>query len=349
MIESQAIADMIEKQIRLAVDQSVESYVSRIISELSLDPQWLEKIENLIKQNYLRRFDENLAMANVSDLIGKHIDEGIERWQDKLKKNFQTAGISDQSDSLTLTVTNDGIVTNKVDIDSDARVGGTLTVHNLAVKGAINVNNASWDELKIHVAENVLTSLTEQWQTSLVQQVLDLARQDGIDFETVTIQGQPLVTGDRLNPMVRQSYLESVGRLHELTVSGPASISDTLNVDNRRVGINTDSPEMALGIWDEEVALVAGKIAPQQAYIGTSRAQKLSIGTNRTPQIEIDTEGMTTVKQLRIGNNRIAHEREVPGYSGTKGDIVFNSDPRSDTPFAWICLGAYRWQPLRSA
>jgi hypothetical protein len=55
------------------------------------------------------------------------------------------------------------------------------------------------------------------------------------------------------------------------------------------------------------------------------------------------------VKNLRVGRHRIVHEAEMPGYSGTKGDIVFNSNPKGDGVWAWQCLGAFRWIPLRTA
>jgi hypothetical protein len=58
---------------------------------------------------------------------------------------------------------------------------------------------------------------------------------------------------------------------------------------------------------------------------------------------------MTQIKKLRIGVHQIAHDDQVPGWSGTKGDIVFNSNFNNDRVFAWVCLGNYKWQPLKSA
>jgi hypothetical protein len=105
---------------------------------------------------------------------------------------------------------------------------------------------------------------------------------------------------------------------------------------------------MALSVWDEEINLGLGKLSQNQAFIGTNRLQSLAIGVNRTPMLEIDDKGMTTIKQLRVGRNRIAFEPSLPGYSGTKGDIVINSDFKADGVFAWICLGAFRWQPIKT-
>ena len=105
---------------------------------------------------------------------------------------------------------------------------------------------------------------------------------------------------------------------------------------------------MALSVWDEEVSIVVGKNKANEAYIGTNRAQGVAIGTNRIPQIEISADGLTRIKQLQVGLHRISHDVKVPGWSGTRGDIVFNSNP-NDAVFAWVCLGQYQWKTLKSA
>ena len=70
---------------------------------------------------------------------------------------------------------------------------------------------------------------------------------------------------------------------------------------------------------------------------------------NRLPQIEIDPAGLTRIKKLQVGLHKISHDVQVPGWSGTRGDIVFNSNPGPDRVFAWVCLGAHKWQTLKSA
>ena len=118
---------------------------------------------------------------------------------------------------------------------------------------------------------------------------------------------------------------------------------------NRRLGINTETPEMALSVWDEEVSVIIGKHKAKQAYIGTSRDSGVAIGVNRVPHIEIDTDGLTTIKKLRVGLHKISHDSLVPGWAGTRGDLVFNTSPGPDKVFAWVCLGAHKWQTLKSA
>lgn len=355
MIESDTLAAVIEKQIKQAVDRSMEGYVEKTITSLTLDPAWLFKIENLINQNFMRRFDEKISAVDVSTMIAQHIDAGIDRFQARFKENFRTNGILDAATKNELAVSNDMVVvqstlvTRDLAVDNGARFKGSVDIQDLTVRGTINTDNQSWDDIATRAGDKVMASLTEQWKSELVQQVLNAAKTSGIDFANIRINGEELVTGNTLSAKVLETSIETTGVLKNLKVAGHTELNNTLTVNQRRVGINTQDPEMALSVWDEEVSLIAGKLAPQKAFVGTSRMTGLALGINRVPQIEIDIDGLTTVKKLRVGQHRISHESQVPGYSGTKGDIVFNSDPKPGSAFAWVCLGGFKWQSLKSA
>lgn len=354
MIESDTLAAMIEKHIKNAVDASIETYVEKTIAALVLDAAWVTKVENLVNQNFQRRFSERLSTIDFNTLVGEHIDQGIERWQTRLKENFATRGITDLATETQVTVTDQSVALEKelrchdLSVARDAQVRGTLTVDNLALRGSINTDNASWQALIDHMADETIKQMNEIWQQKLCQQVLDLAKQDGIDFDRITLNGNPLVQGNTLNAQIQISNLQQVGDLRSLRVTGEAEINSTLTVNQGRIGVNTGTPEMALGIWDEEVSIIAGKHKQNQAFIGTSRAQSLAIGVNREGHITVDTDGMVTVQKFRINQHRIGFETQVPGYGGTRGDIVFNSDPKPGQPFAWQCLGGFKWQTLRA-
>lgn len=353
LIEASTLAAVIERQIRDAVDQSIEGYVEQTIAQLTLDPIWVSKIENLVNQTFVRKFNEKISLVDFNSLIRSNIDEGFERYQEKLLKTFKTNGVSDTSSKIELEISDDSVIVqhnltaNSLSVSSDAKIRGTLDINNLCVRGSINTDNRSWNELSQVIKNKVVEDLTEEWQQSLVQQVLDLASTSGINFSDIKLDGAPLVSGSTLSHKITDTSIEKVGTLRELTVAGHTDLNETLHVNRRRVGINTQDPEMALSIWDEEVSIIAGKIASQKAYIGTSRLMPLSIGINRTASIDIDVDGLVSVKKLRIGQHRVSHEREIPGYSGTRGDIVFNSDPRPDTAFAWVCLGGFKWQSIK--
>lgn len=341
--------------IKLSIDRAVEATIQSAIDNLVVDAAWLGRVERLVNQTMQAKLTKMMSDIDLNRLIVEHIDAGIERWQDRFKENFATRGIRDRAVSTQLTVLDGAVVVEEdlisrsLSIETNAEIKGALTVNDLILRGRVNLDNASWSELTAVVADRVLAKNTADWQQSLVADVLEAAKTDGIDFDAVTLHGRPLIDGNRLNSTITDTNIEKTGTLQQLTVAGETRLAGTATVKNRRVGINTEDPEMALSIWDEEVAVVLGKKSERTAYIGTARAQGLSIGVNRKTAVHIDAEGLTTIQQLRLDRFKLGHATEVPGYSGTRGDLVFNSDPRPNTAFAWVCLGGFKWQPLRSA
>ena len=336
-------------KITQAIDNGIQALVNAAIDNLVIDTEWQNKIERSVNHIMTMRLSDRLSSIDINSLIVSHIDAGIDRWQDRLKRDFHTNGISDQASNIELTVLDGVVVVERDFVAKNIQVEQDLIVKNLAVSGAINTDNQSWNELKDVISQQVLTATTEQWRQDLVDQVVLESRTAGINFDSVMVDDLPLIENKTLSAAVVDSHLQSIGTLRDLRVAGTAQFGQTMQVSGRRVGINTQDPEMALAVWDEEVSIIAGKLSKQQAFVGTARLQNLAIGVNRTPQIEIDVDGLTTIKQLRLGRHRISHAGTVPGYSGTRGDLVLNSDPKPGTPFAWVCLGAFQWQSLHSA
>lgn len=341
--------------VRRVIDQAVEREIQNSIDTMMLDPVWITKIEALINQSYVTKLSQWISEIDINSMIRDQIDSGIERWQDRLKQDFATRGIQDLAEATELTVAPGQVcVANELTaqtliVHDHADVQGCLQVKDLVLRGTINTDNLAWNELSEKIAQDTLNLITDDWRQQLVTEVLEQAKTKGIAFDQVLIAGAPLVKDHELNPAIRHSRLESVATLKKLTVAGDVSLADTVHVRPRRVGINTSDPEMALTVWDEEVSLVAGKLRNQHAFVGTARAQNLSLGVNRKSWLDIDTDGLVSVKNFRIDRHRVSFAAQVPGYSGTRGDIVFNSDPADGQPFAWVCLGAFRWQPLKAA
>ena len=336
-------------KITQAIDNGIQALVNAAIDNLVIDTEWQNKIERSVNHIMTMRLSDRLSSIDINSLIVSHIDAGIDRWQDRLKRDFRTNGISDQASNIELTVLDGVVVVERDFVAKNIQVEQDLIVNNLVVSGVINTDNRSWNELKDVISQQVLTATTEQWRQDLVDQVVLESRTAGINFDSVMVDDLPLIENKTLSAAVVDSHLQSIGTLRDLRVAGTAQFGQTMQVSGRRVGINTQDPEMALAVWDEEVSIIAGKLSKQQAFVGTARLQNLAIGVNRTPQIEIDVDGLTTIKQLRVGRHRISHAGTVPGYSGTRGDLVLNSDPKPGTPFAWVCLGAFQWQSLHSA
>jgi hypothetical protein len=351
-------ADMLNQHVKSAVDLSVQEHIADFINQLSLDPNWVNRIETLINQNFVTKFTRELSAVDVSSLIAENLDGAIERWNDKLTQNFRTVGIADNATQQQLTITDEMIVSNTnlvaphvvanaLHVAENASIDGNLEVKNLIVKGVVNTDNNSWNEVANFAANIAVTKLTDEWRQNLINDVLEKAKTDGISFEKIIIQGSPIIDGNKLNSTVTVSNIQQVGILKSLDVSGDVSLNQTLKVNRGRIGINTDSPEMALSIWDEEVSVIAGKFSKDVAYVGTSRNQTLALGVNRQSHVTVDPDGLTTVKKFRIDKWILGYTATAPGWSGTRGDFYFNSDPKPDQPMAWVCLGGFRWQQIK--
>jgi len=353
MIDPGTLATTIQTHIATTVDEHIRQYVGNIIQELSLDSAWIGKIEKQINDEISRRFGQRLSLIDIETLIAQSMDAAIDRYY--LRQPQPQKGLVDQAHQQELIISDGSVVvsndltTRQIEIARDAVVGGTLTVQNLAIRGTINTDLRAWQQLTTDLSDMTVQRVDQEWRQRMIDQVREQITRDGIDFDQVTVAGLPLIQNHRLNDHITASNLQTVGTLDQLSVRGPADISDSLSVRAKRIGINTQHPEMALAIWDEETALMFGKHRENTSYIGTSRPQRLVIGINRLPAIDITEQGRVTINHLTVGRHRVCHEPEIPNYSGTKGDIVFNSNPRGDGVWAWQCLGAFKWTPLRSA
>jgi hypothetical protein len=337
-----------QDNIKQSIDLAVEQLIETSIGQLASDPEWLEKIERMINQTVIQRTVARIGSLDVPDIIRRRVDENMEGLHKTLLKDFSSTGIKDTASQRQLTVMDENVVIENCLTTKDLEVVGSTVVKDLTVKGSINTDNQSWNTLADAISQKTLVQLNDKWRTELISQVTKQIQDIGIAFEQVTIGDEPLLSGGRLANKITDSNLQSLGRLRDLKVTGEAHIYNTVSVVNKRLGVNTEQPEMALSVWDEEVSVIIGKHKAKQAYIGTSRDSGIAIGVNRMPHIEIDVEGLTTVKKLRVGQHRISHNNIVPGWSGTRGDVVFNSNPGPDQVFAWMCLGGLQWRVLKS-
>jgi len=340
-IDQNTIIEMVEK--------AVEKKISLAVEALAQDPSWVDRIERQINQAVVQRTMQTVGSIDINTIVHQRVDENMSKVHEKLLSNFSSLGIQDRASHVQLTVFDEATVIENQLVAKNLDIVDVAKIKNLTVTGSINTDNKSWNDLSEVIANNTMSRLTEQWKQSLVEQAHQTIKADGIDFENITLHGEPLVDGNRLASHVTETNIQTLGQLQNLRVKGEAHVGQTLSVVNKRIGINTQEPEMALSVWDEEISVVVGKYKAKQAYVGTNRDQGLTIGTNRQPHIEIDSDGLTRIKKLQVGLHKISHDSQVPGWSGTRGDLVFNSTPGPDRVFAWVCLGAHKWQSLKSA
>jgi hypothetical protein len=335
--------------VKQTIDQAVQDNIISAIKDLGRDPAWIEKIERLINQSMVQRVVAGLSTIDVGGVIRQRVDENMTGLDKKVAERLHTPGIQDHAQNPELTVLDENVVVENCLTANRIEVVNSARIKELTVTGSINTDNRAWQTLSEGISEKTLNRLTNEWRESLIKDVEDKIREHGIDFSEVQIDGVRVVAGDTLSRKITNSNIQSLGALKELKVSGEAHIYNTVSVLNKRLGVNTQEPEMALSVWDEEVSILAGKFKDKSAYIGTGRAQNLVLGVNRTPAVEIDIDGITSIKKLRVGVHRISHGTEVPNYAGTKGDVVFNANPSiNDNVFAWQCLGGFKWKIIRS-
>jgi hypothetical protein len=341
-----------QNKIRQTVDLAVEHFVENTINNLTLDPQWIAKIETLIAQRTEDRIRTALRDVDLGSKISQVVLENREQLADAIKRDFRTAGIIDQSASTQLTVMNGVVVvehetvTHDLTVEHDVTIKGDVLIQGaVGIQGRINTDNETWQDLSRHVGNVTYDRIKKDFAKELMDTVIQSTK-SGIDIENITVGGQSLISGDTLSAGVTRTAIKKIGILEDLEVSGISNLAKTLTVQKNRVGVNTQEPDSALSVWDEETNIAIGKFSKNASFIGSNRRQNLVIGINRQNHLEIDTDGMVTVQQLRVARNKLSWGTEVPGYSGTKGDIVFNTNA-SDGIFAWVCLGAFRWQTVR--
>lgn len=331
------------------VDRAVEDSILSAVSALGTDAAWLEKIEGMINQAVVRQTMMTVGSIDIATIIHQRVDENMATFKRELLEGFSSTGIDDKATACQLTIMDDATVIENTLTARSANFVESVTVKDLAVTGSINTDNRSWNTLAADISAKTLTQLDQDWKHRLVVQVADEIKTNGIDFNNVKVDGYPLISGAELARTVTQSSLRKVGRLQDLIVDGETSLNETVVVVKKRMGINTEQPDSALNVWDEEVSISAGKYKNQEAYFGTNRDQALNIGVNKLPHITIGTDGITSIKKLRVAQYLIGHGISVPGYAGTKGDLVFNVNPVPNSAFAWVCLGGHNWKVLRAA
>jgi hypothetical protein len=334
--------------IQTQVTNGVQKDIELAISTITQDPKWLNRIEDKINQAVTYQTITKIGSMDINTVIHDRVDENMTKFHNKMREDFSSVGIKDQATETQLTIMDDHTVFENNLTAKDLTIANSAQIQHLVVTGSINTDNHSWAGLSADIAEKTFARVTDAWQSDLVRQVADHIKTNGIEFDRVTIDGTLLVDGNRLSDSITESNIQTTGILQTLNVKGETHLNETFSVVRNRVGVNTEEPEMALSIWDEEVAINIGKHKEKTAYIGTSRTQGIAFGTNRTAHVEITADGLTQIKKLQVGVHRISHDTQVPGYAGTKGDIVFNANPTTNV-FAWVCLGNFKWQPLKSA
>lgn len=327
MFDAAELERLVKQQLNLAIAEYLESLAS--------SENWINDLKQMISASVGRTLTQELREYQLDKIVNSAVTKLFEA-----EKKAAAPGIDDQADGVELTVMNGAVVAENQFVAKEIRAIDSITAQTIVA----DTIETDWEPL----AKTVLSRVDDFLKDEIVHNVVETAKA-GIDFDNVTIQGSPLVSGDTLSPRIRKTNISTVGTLNQLHVAGEALVHNTAYVGNKRVGINTQEPAMSLDVWDEEVQVSIGKKKERTAYIGSNRLQNLQIGVNGKGNITITDKNVVIVENLQIDKNRISWGTSVPGTSGGKGDIVFNTNVGPKNPvFAWMCVGGHNWVALNA-
>jgi hypothetical protein len=198
------------------------------------------------------------------------------------------------------------------------------------------------------------------------------------------IEGASVLSRSKLGNTVINSSLKTLGILENLTIDGELNISDYLffNPISGRFSLGIENANGLFSVYDttNNVELIIDGGLGGYGKIGTHTTSGLSIVTDNQERINITETGNITIghefkdttltriygkvgigvknpkEQLEVaGNmrlgNRLFTNGDAPPNDGNyqKGDIVWNSNPKSERHVGWICLAGGtpgNWKPF---
>lgn len=252
---------------------------------------------------------------------------------------FSSTGIDDRATNIAVTILDDVTVVENNLLTKDLTVQG-----NIAINGTLDRNSGFYQELVDTVSTNTVNKLDKTLFDGFSNTIFNTIKNNGIDVDKVTINGNEIVNKDTLGGFITKSRLREVGQLTELQVQGETFLSESLYTGKGRVGVNTIEPGAALSVWDQEVEVHVSKKSSETAFVGTPRSQSVVLGANNKNNITLNTDGSASVNDLRIGQTmKFTEGDRAPNYTSTKGHVVWNSNPSVGGPLGWICIGGPNW------
>lgn len=231
--------------------------------------------------------------------------------------SFQSQGIKDNSTRLVVVVDDDGIVTDRIDVDTIA--GDTTVSGNLTVQGDITARRLHVNELTADIRQERVSSLefiSENGDTINGKGLAwraqggthQLIYKPGPDrlFSTMPIElnannyysidGVSVLGMNELGPTVTHSSLTQVGVLQNLAIEGNMNIDEYVfwNSDYMRFGIGTETPNGTFGIVQDDAEFIIDTEG-KKATFGTYTTTDLEIITDNAKRIVVSATGKVTI------------------------------------------------------
>ena len=337
------ITDDINKTLTSEANTKINNYLNQKLAQIDVTAvigTIVEtKLTNLLQT---QRFPEQ-SIPHVSvdfngfKITGDAINGGI-------ISNFGSTGIEDRATFVQLTLMDHASAFEGPLYAPELTVKGNVTVDGtLIVNGDVDPTTPVFIRLVDRASEVVKTKLDDDFFTSYSDIIFNRIKTEGIELDTITQGGKEVVKGNQLGYHITDTNIRRLGLVNDLQTSGENILSDTLYVTQKRVGVNTFEPSAALSIWDEEIEINVSKRTQDTGYISTPRFQKLILGANGKENLKLNVDGSVQVDVLSIGSVQMSSASTIPNYSGTAGQIVWNSAPGHGSAIGWICLGATLW------
>lgn len=261
---------------------------------------------------------------------------------------FQSVGIKDESSRLVVVIDDDGIVTDRIDVETI--VGDTFVDGNLTVNGQVTATKLHVNELVADIRQERSDSLEftdDVFHKGLVWRTpnggkqfslkpaperlwsdlpIDIHRDSYFAVDNVSVLNM-----NELGPTVTKSSLTQVGVLQNLAIEGNMNIDQYVfwNGDYMRFGIGTETPNGTFGIVQDDAEFIIdteGKKATFGTYTTTDleiisdNTARLTISSTGKVTIGSDVESKTTVKgKLGVNVNNPTADIETAGPVSFEG------------------------------
>lgn len=344
----------VEAKLSLAADNIIASLdkqaKSQILSDIArkIDTiDFTQSVTNAVAQQFEARIDRAIwpeESINFSAIKKDSIQISGDSVSGGIITSFSSTGIDDRASNCIVTILDQHTIVENNLIAASADIKGDLKLEgDLILKGTIPAESPAFINIVDNAAAKVASNLDDNLFEGYSNKIFDKIKQQGVDLNQITIEGEAVITGNRIGLKITESNLQKLGVVKELQTSGETFLSESLYISNRRVGINTIDPGHALSVWDQEVEIVTGKRSQDTGMIGTVRNQDLIISSNNKKNLVCKGDGSVQVENLIVGTVTMTSASVIPTTNMPLGTIVWNDKPEIGKSIGWVSLGGARW------
>lgn len=355
--------EIIRNQVEIVIQKNIESYNQRLHAGFNIAlEKILRTVESGLDEKVRVAAKNSVSTIDIPALVQKTVksiyDEKIKsydfptqsisaqsiNWKDAsisgdfikggIIQNFSSLGITDNSNQKQLLVTDDEIiVSNKLVAKEIHATQSELT--DLTVRGTLTVTgNFNINETISEMLAQVGTIAIDEYFSK------DIDLRD----KSIVSNGKLLINSTSLGPGIVNSNIRKLGLLQDLRVQGHSEFGSTMVISEKgRVGINTDNPEGALSVWDEDAEITISKSSRRTMRVGSVRDGELILGAANKDQIYIKANLVEITEPLRLMGIKFSVLDGVPDHKGEPGEVVYNRLARSGQPIIYVCQGNNTW------